>query len=98
MAGHLAACARILVVGSGIDYVGARELALKLEEGPRIPAHALQLETLRHGHLAAADARTLLPEIIAIAADAGIVVSSVEVSEPDLEAVFLHLTGKALRD
>jgi ABC-2 type transport system ATP-binding protein len=48
--------------------------------------------------IAAADARTLLPEIIAIAADAGIVVSSVEVSEPDLEAVFLHLTGKALRD
>ena len=26
------------------------------------------------------------------------VISSVEVIEPDLEAVFLHLTGKALRD
>jgi hypothetical protein len=25
-------------------------------------------------------------------------VTSVEVVEPDLEAVFLHLTGKALRD
>ncbi len=33
-----------------------------------------------------------------VAADAGIVISSVEVTEPDLEAVFLHLTGKALRD
>jgi linearmycin/streptolysin S transport system ATP-binding protein len=43
-------------------------------------------------------ARTLLPEIIQVAADAGAVVRSVEVTEPDLEAVFLQLTGKALRD
>ena len=43
-------------------------------------------------------ARTLLPEIIRVAADAGAAISSVEVIEPDLEAVFLHLTGKALRD
>ena len=28
----------------------------------------------------------------------GVSVTSVEVVEPDLEAVFLHLTGKALRD
>ncbi|MEX1296468.1 MAG: ABC transporter ATP-binding protein [Candidatus Limnocylindrales bacterium] len=46
----------------------------------------------------AQEARTLLPEIIRVAAEAGAAVSSVEVSEPDLEAVFLHLTGKALRD
>jgi hypothetical protein len=26
------------------------------------------------------------------------IVRSVEVAEPDLEAVFLHLTGRALRD
>ena len=32
------------------------------------------------------------------AADAGATIRSVEVVEPDLEAVFLHLTGKALRD
>jgi ABC-2 type transport system ATP-binding protein len=31
-------------------------------------------------------------------ATAGASVSSVEVFEPNLEAVFLHLTGKALRD
>ena len=30
--------------------------------------------------------------------DAGIAIESVEVREPDLEAVFLHLTGRALRD
>ena len=48
-------CSRLLVVGSGIDYPAARELALKIEEGARLPASALQLETIRHGHLAAAD-------------------------------------------
>ena len=60
IAAKLARCRRVLVVGSGIDYVTARELALKLEEGPRLPAAALQLETLLHGHLAAVDATTAL--------------------------------------
>ena len=44
------------------------------------------------------EARSLLPRILQEAAAAGAVVRSVEVVEPDLEAVFLHLTGKALRD
>jgi glucosamine--fructose-6-phosphate aminotransferase (isomerizing) len=51
-------CTRLLLVGSGIDYVTARELALKIEEGARLPATAHLLETIRHGHLAAADDRT----------------------------------------
>jgi len=54
----LASCSRLLIVGSGIDYPAARELALKIEEAARLPASALQLETIRHGHLAAADERT----------------------------------------
>ena len=44
------------------------------------------------------DARSHLPEILASAAAAGTAIRSVEVTEPDLEAVFLHLTGRALRD
>ena len=43
-------------------------------------------------------ARTILPELLSTASGAGLAISSVEVDEPDLEAVFLHLTGKALRD
>jgi ABC-2 type transport system ATP-binding protein len=43
-------------------------------------------------------ARHHLPAILETAAEAGMSVRSVEVVEPDLEAVFLHLTGKALRD
>ena len=49
-------------------------------------------------NLIVGDARALLPRILAAATDAGAVIASVEVAEPDLEAVFLHLTGKALRD
>jgi ABC-2 type transport system ATP-binding protein len=44
------------------------------------------------------EARNHLPRILEIAADQGASVRTVEVIEPDLEAVFLHLTGKALRD
>jgi ABC-2 type transport system ATP-binding protein len=48
--------------------------------------------------LIVSDARSHLPKILEAASDAGAVVSGVEVEEPNLEAVFLHLTGKALRD
>jgi ABC-2 type transport system ATP-binding protein len=44
------------------------------------------------------DARAMLPRILDVVAGAGASIVSVEVGEPDLEAVFLHLTGKALRD
>jgi ABC-2 type transport system ATP-binding protein len=44
------------------------------------------------------EARNALPEILAAVSVAGARVTTVEVSEPNLEAVFLHLTGKALRD
>jgi ABC-2 type transport system ATP-binding protein len=44
------------------------------------------------------EARKALPTILEAISDAGSAVRSVEVTEPDLEAVFLHLTGKALRD
>jgi ABC-2 type transport system ATP-binding protein len=48
--------------------------------------------------LVVADARANLPAILALAAAAGAAVRSVALTEPDLEAVFLHLTGRALRD
>lgn len=40
----------------------------------------------------------LLPAILATAQSTGVGVAGVEVIEPNLESVFLHLTGKALRD
>jgi ABC-2 type transport system ATP-binding protein len=44
------------------------------------------------------EASTMLPRLLEAAARSGAAVRAVEVVEPDLEAVFLHLTGKALRD
>ena len=57
-ASALATCVRLVVAGAGIDLVSARELALKVEEGSELPATALHTETVRHGHLAAATAKT----------------------------------------
>jgi ABC-2 type transport system ATP-binding protein len=44
------------------------------------------------------EASTILPELLSRLAAGGATISGVEVFEPNLEAVFLHLTGKALRD
>ena len=44
------------------------------------------------------DGSRALPAILEAAAGAGAYITSVEITEPDLESVFLHLTGKALRD
>ena len=44
------------------------------------------------------DAAATLAAVVAAAPGAGVAVTGVEVREPNLEAVFLHLTGKALRD
>jgi ABC-2 type transport system ATP-binding protein len=52
------------------------------------------------GHLTvlAQDSNLILPYLFESATRAGIRIVSVDIQEPNLEAVFLHLTGKALRD
>jgi glutamine---fructose-6-phosphate transaminase (isomerizing) len=51
---------RVLCTGAGIDLITARELALKIAEGARLPTAALHLETMLHGNLAGEDAGTAL--------------------------------------
>jgi glutamine---fructose-6-phosphate transaminase (isomerizing) len=58
IAHSLAHCERLIITGAGADLISARELALKIEEGARLPSVAIHLETLLHGHLAATDERT----------------------------------------
>ena len=53
-------------------------------------SHALDLTV--HG------APTAIALIVNAATGAGMTLADVEISRPDLESVFLHLTGKALRD
>jgi ABC-2 type transport system ATP-binding protein len=52
--------------------------------------HSVQLQTK--------DSRRILPAVLEAADKGGFSVTSVDVTEPDLEAVFLHLTGTALRE
>jgi fructoselysine-6-P-deglycase FrlB-like protein len=42
----------VLCAGAGVDCTTARELALKIAEGARLPTLALELETVLHGQLA----------------------------------------------
>jgi ABC-2 type transport system ATP-binding protein len=81
---------------------------ISLEGTGDLPAAATAAGTLEsvetasvqdHGiELIVDSARELLPELLRTVAETGVAVSAVEVSEPNLEAVFLHLTGRALRD
>ena len=44
------------------------------------------------------EAAAVLPDLMAVAADKNQRVRSIDIEEPNLEAVFLHLTGRALRE
>jgi ABC-2 type transport system ATP-binding protein len=44
------------------------------------------------------DSNVVLPSLFESANQNGVRITSVEIQEPNLEAVFLHLTGRALRD
>jgi ABC-2 type transport system ATP-binding protein len=52
------------------------------------------------GHLTilAEDSNLVLPHLFEAATRSKVRITSVDIQEPNLEAVFLHLTGKALRD
>ena len=53
----------------------------------------------RHSlQLTVTDAPTAVAQIVTSATGAGMSLADVEITRPDLESVFLHLTGKALRD
>ena len=49
-------------------------------------------------YLLVTDSNQILPDVFEAAASVNVRINSVEIQEPNLEAVFLHLTGRALRD
>jgi ABC-2 type transport system ATP-binding protein len=51
-----------------------------------------------HAELLVGDANEVLPRLFEEAAKSGSRITTVNVSEPNLELVFLHLTGRALRE
>jgi ABC-2 type transport system ATP-binding protein len=83
---------RISLTAEGAQAVPALEALEALPEVRKVSHHEGHVEVMVE------DARKALPGIMAAATEAGVVVRAVEVHEPNLESVFLHLTGKALRD
>jgi ABC-2 type transport system ATP-binding protein len=79
-----------IVAGGPLDAAAAALRDLAGVEEATVADHGVDLLT--------ADAGRSLTQILTVAAGAGASISSVEVTEPNLEAVFLHLTGKALRN
>jgi ABC-2 type transport system ATP-binding protein len=90
-----------------VGQIGGRDRVQVAASGPldQLAAACRQLPGVEEAtvvdgsvQLLAADGRRLLKGVIDAADRSGTDVASVEVVEPDLETVFLHLTGKALRD
>ncbi|MBC9713888.1 ABC transporter ATP-binding protein [Streptomyces sp. TRM66268-LWL] len=80
---------------AGGDLKAYAEACLRL---PRVEAADV---TGEHGEMVETvvkDGRSLLPELLDLAHQCQVPVRSVEIVEPDLETVFLHLTGTALRE
>ena len=70
-----------------------------LADGLRELPDVLQANALDHQvALIVPDAQEALPPVLSKSVELGYKVRSVDIEEPNLEAVFLHLTGRALRD
>jgi ABC-2 type transport system ATP-binding protein len=82
---------RIRITAGG-DLTRAAEAALAM---PGVSEASPSEECVE---ILADDASTILPDLLGRVAAAGAVIAGVEVIEPNLEAVFLQVTGKALRD
>ncbi len=82
---------RIRITAGG-DLTRAAEAALAM---PGVSEASPSEECVE---ILADDASTILPDLLGRVAAAGTVIAGVEVIEPNLEAVFLQVTGKALRD
>ena len=80
------------------------ELTLNVEPGELLAAwrglEGIHQVTASDGRLTllVEDSNLVLPRLFESAMRAKVRITSVEITEPNLEAVFLHLTGRALRD
>jgi ABC-2 type transport system ATP-binding protein len=83
-------------------------LVLHIDEGQNSEALAIAVRSIPgilradvtdHGvAVIASEAEEIMAPVITKANEMGVKVRSVDIREPNLEAVFLHLTGRALRD
>jgi ABC-2 type transport system ATP-binding protein len=90
---------RIVGEQTRIELAVDREAAMLAAQWREIPSVSAASET-EDGHvrLLVDDANTLMPALFDSARSAGARITEIHLAEPNLEAVFLHLTGRALRD
>jgi ABC-2 type transport system ATP-binding protein len=85
----------ILHLGEGENPAVVQKLAAAVQGIPTV----MHAEITDHTVLVIApEAEDILAPVVTRANEIGVKIHSVDIQEPDLEAVFLHLTGRALRD
>ncbi|HEY0644184.1 MAG TPA: ABC transporter ATP-binding protein [Nocardioides sp.] len=85
----------------GVDTIklgGTGDLAGAAEELRLIPGVERVDTDRRSATLTVKDAPALVAQVVGTATSYGVTLTAVEIAQPDLESVFLHLTGKGLRD
>lgn len=82
---------RVAIDGTG-DLVAAVAALRQIEGVTDASATDHRIEVLT------SNSAVILPQLLSAVSSSGGSITGVEVQEPNLEAVFLHLTGKALRD
>jgi ABC-2 type transport system ATP-binding protein len=102
--GEIIACgthAELVKIVGELDRI---DLVINGESGEVVPAWqatpGVQRVFQEDGHFTvlAEDSNQVLPHLFESAAQTGVRITSVDIREPNLEAVFMHLTGKALRE
>lgn len=95
---------RLVVEGTRHDLIATmgHQAALRVRGTGDLDALASELTgaVIREGavDVLVSEVDSGLAAVVAAAQRTGVTITAIETSEPDLEAVFLHLTGKALRD
>jgi ABC-2 type transport system ATP-binding protein len=89
----------IHTLGTGLIHVGVRDLGeemlVRLRALPQVKAVARRDDTLA---FETEDAQRALLEVIGLFNEVDTAMTSLEILEPNLESVFIQLTGKQLRD
>jgi ABC-2 type transport system ATP-binding protein len=112
LSNHIAIMDKGRIVASGtyrelIQLVGEQariDLSVNIESERILPAwkqvQGVDQVDSTNGSISAIveDSNLVLPKLFEAAAKLGARITSVEIREPNLETVFMHLTGKALRD
>ena len=92
----------LIALTGGVDHVRLTGAAGVTEQVAEVLAGLPVVRQVAvDGHrvlLTVSDAPSAVAAIVSAATGAGMTLDGVEISRPDLESVFLHLTGKALRD